>query len=101
MQLNCHRSLSATSNLAGKMDSNSIACVQEPSFNESIKGFDGFEIVAAKNCRPRAAMAVGKDMNFWPDTRFCSRDLAAGVLYREGNNKNCLLYTSPSPRDRG
>ena len=25
----------------------------------------------------------------------------AGIDYKWDNNENCLLYTSPSPRDRG
>ena len=73
-----------------------IFLLQEPHlYKGTVTGLSGLNTYYFGD-HPRATIAVGNDINEWPDPLFSGNDITTITI-----TMGCLLYTSPSPRDRG
>ena len=100
MQLNAHKSMSASSNLINELfedEGRQIALLQEPYCYKNRPSCLGrsLQILYGAGDTPRMAIVATKDVPLWFLNDFSGPDMTTAVL------KSCLLYTSPSPRDRG
>ena len=108
-QLNCHRSGAVTENLGNELPGNGVALLQEINYKDNmIMGMENFQIFCSTN-KPRAAIVAGRSVPAWQCSAYSGCDMATAVISRDqmpdlyvvSLYMDCLLYTSPSPRDRG
>ena len=128
-QLNCHHSKAAANNLLNTiMKRNSIGLIQEPyQYNNRLINTSNLQTLKTKR-NARTALIASPDLDIWYAQEFSSRDVTTAILRQNNvetffasvycdinydtvipnelkllvnfcNRKNCLLYTSPSPRD--
>lgn len=93
VQINLHHSIVATNNLCANFAKKSrsgsyVAFLQEPYCRDGrVRGLHNRGTIietSDSNGHPRAALLVSHDRKVWKLTKFCTRDIAAGILYLGG-----------------